>query len=444
MLMKVMKFGGTSVGSPERMKNVASLVTASGKPTFVVLSAMSGTTNSLVEVSDYLYKKNPEGANEVINQLEKKYMQHVGELLATDEWQAKTREFLAEEFNFLRSFTKDLFTSFEEKTIVAQGEVISTRMMVNYLQEQGVKAVLLDALDFMRTDKNSEPDLSFIREHLSHLMEAHSGQQIYITQGFICRNACGEIDNLQRGGSDYTASLIGAALPAEEIQIWTDIDGMHNNDPRVVEKTEAVRQLNFEEAAELAYFGAKILHPTCVQPAKYAGIPVRLKNTMDPQAEGTLIDNEIEHGRIKAIAAKDNITAIKIKSSRMLLATGFLRKVFEIFESYQTPIDMIATSEVGVSMSIDNDSHVGEIVDELKKYGTVSVDADMCIVCVVGDLDWNNVGFETWALDAMKSIPVRMISYGGSNYNISFLIRKEDKQRALQSLSDVLFEHEHK
>ena len=444
MLMKVMKFGGTSVGSPERMKNVASLVTASGKPTFVVLSAMSGTTNSLVEVSDYLYKKNPEGANEVINQLEKKYMQHVGELLATDEWQAKTREFLAEEFNFLRSFTKDLFTSFEEKTIVAQGEVISTRMMVNYLQEQGVKAVLLDALDFMRTDKNSEPDLSFIREHLSHLMEAHSGQQIYITQGFICRNAYGEIDNLQRGGSDYTASLIGAALPAEEIQICTDIDGMHNNDPRVVEKTEAVRQLNFEEAAELAYFGAKILHPTCVQPAKYAGIPVRLKNTMDPQAEGTLIDNEIEHGRIKAIAAKDNITAIKIKSSRMLLATGFLRKVFEIFESYQTPIDMIATSEVGVSMSIDNDSHVGEIVDELKKYGTVSVDADMCIVCVVGDLDWNNVGFETWALDAMKSIPVRMISYGGSNYNISFLIRKEDKQRALQSLSDVLFEHEHK
>ena len=439
-----MKFGGTSVGSPERMKNVASLVTASGKPTFVVLSAMSGTTNSLVEVSDYLYKKNPEGANEVINQLEKKYMQHVGELLATDEWQAKTREFLAEEFNFLRSFTKDLFTSFEEKTIVAQGEVISTRMMVNYLQEQGVKAVLFDALDFMRTDKNSEPDLSFIREHLSHLMEAHSGQQIYITQGFICRNAYGEIDNLQRGGSDYTASLIGAALPAEEIQIWTDIDGMHNNDPRVVEKTEAVRQLNFEEAAELAYFGAKILHPTCVQPAKYAGIPVRLKNTMDPQAEGTLIDNEIEHGRIKAIAAKDNITAIKIKSSRMLLATGFLRKVFEIFESYQTPIDMIATSEVGVSMSIDNDSHVGEIVDELKKYGTVSVDADMCIVCVVGDLDWNNVGFETWALDAMKSIPVRMISYGGSNYNISFLIRKEDKQRALQSLSDVLFEHEHK
>ena len=219
---------------------------------------------------------------------------------------------------------------------------------------------------------------------------------------------------------------------------------MHNNDPRVVEKTEAVRQLNFEEAAELAYFGAKILHPTCVQPAKYAGIPVRLKNTMDPQAEGTLIDNEIEHGRIKAIAAKDNITAIKIKSSRMLLATGFLRKVFEIFESYQTPIDMIATSEVGVSMSIDNDSHVGEIVDELKKYGTVSVDADMCIVCVVGDLDWNNVGFETWALDAMKSIPVRMISYGGSNYNISFLIRKEDKLRALQSLSDVLFEHEHK
>ena len=256
----------------------------------------------------------------------------------------------------------------------------------------------------------------------------------------ICRNAYGEVDNLQRGGSDYTASLIGAALPAEEIQIWTDIDGMHNNDPRVVEHTEAVRQLNFEEAAELAYFGAKILHPTCVQPAKYAGIPVRLKNTMDPKADGTIIDNVIVRGKIKAVAAKDNITAIKIKSSRMLLATGFLRKVFEIFESYQTPIDMIATSEVGVSMSIDNDSHLNDIVNELKKYGTVTVDSDMCIICVVGDLDWSNVGFETIATDAMKNIPVRMISYGGSNYNISFLIREKDKKQALQNLSNVLFE----
>lgn len=437
--MKVMKFGGTSVGSPERMKNVSSLITKSGEPTFVVLSAMSGTTNSLVEISNYLYRKNPEGANEVINALEKKYLTHVKELYSTEEYKEKTRQFLREEFSYLRTFTKDLFTSFEEKSVVAQGEIISTNMVVNYLQECGIKAVLLSALDFMRTDKNSEPDPQYIKEKLNNVMADNEGYQIYITQGFICRNAYGEIDNLQRGGSDYTASLIGAAINAEEIQIWTDIDGMHNNDPRVVEKTEAVRQLNFEEAAELAYFGAKILHPTCVQPAKYAGIPVRLKNTMDPDADGTIIDNVIVRGKIKAVAAKDNITAIKIKSSRMLLATGFLRKVFEIFESYQTPIDMIATSEVGVSMSIDNDSHLNEIVDELKKYGTVTVDANMCIVCVVGDLDWSNLGFETLATDAMKNIPVRMISYGGSNYNISFLIKESDKKQALQNLSNVLF-----
>ena len=437
--MKVMKFGGTSVGSPERMMNVASLITESGEPTFVVLSAMSGTTNSLVEISDYLYKKNPEGANEVINNLEKKYIKHVEELYSTTEYKQKTADFLKGEFDYLRSFTKDLFTSFEEKSIVAQGEIISTNLMVNYLQELGIKAILLNALDFIRTDKNAEPNPQYIKDKLSLVMKENEDYQIYITQGFICRNAYGEIDNLQRGGSDYTASLLGAALPAEEIQIWTDIDGMHNNDPRVVAKTDAVRQLNFEEAAELAYFGAKILHPTCIQPAKYAGIPVRLKNTMDAKAEGTIIDNVIVRGKIKAVAAKDNITAIKIKSSRMLLATGFLRKVFEIFESYQTPIDMIATSEVGVSMSIDNDTHLNEIVDELKKYGTVTVDANMCIICVVGDLDWSNLGFETLATDAMKNIPVRMISYGGSNYNISFLIKENDKKRALQNLSDVLF-----
>ncbi|WP_273539682.1 aspartate kinase [Prevotella sp.] len=437
--MKVMKFGGTSVGSPERMKGVASLVTKSGEPTFIVLSAMSGTTNSLIEISDYLYRKNPEGANEVINNLEQKYFGHIDELYSTDEYKQKTRLFVTEIFDYLRSFTKGLFTSFEEKNIVAQGEVLSTNMVVNYLQEQGVKATLLSALNFMRTDKNAEPDLLYIKEKLSTIMEEHEGYQIYITQGFICRNAYGEVDNLQRGGSDYTASLIGAAINAEEIQIWTDIDGMHNNDPRVVDKTEAVRQLNFEEASELAYFGAKILHPTCVQPAKYSGIPVRLKNTMEPDAEGTIINNTLVRSKIKAVAAKDNITAIKIKSSRMLGASGFLRKVFEIFESYQTSIDMITTSEVGLSMTIENCSHLSEIVDELKKYGTVSVDSDMCIVCVVGDLDWSNVGFETLATDAMKDIPVRMISYGGSNYNISFLIKEADKKRALQSLSNVLF-----
>jgi len=434
-----MKFGGTSVGSPERMKSVAELVAKSDEPVFLVLSAMSGTTNSLVEVGDYLYKKNPEGANDILKNLEKKYYGHIDELLSTEEARADAKEFLKSEFKYIRSFTKDIFTSFEEKSIVAQGEVMSTGMMAAYMKEIKKDAVLLSALDFMRIDKNGEPDMPYIREKLAEVMKNNAGHHIYITQGFICRNSYGEIDNLQRGGSDYTASLVGAALEASEIQIWTDIDGMHNNDPRVVEHTEPVRQLNFEEAAELAYFGAKILHPTCIQPAKFAGIPVRLKNTMEPDAPGTIIDNVMMRGTIKAVAAKDNITAIKIRSSRMLLATGFLRKVFEIFESYQTPIDMIATSEVGVSMSIDDTTHLSEIVDELKKFGTITVDKGMCIICVVGDLDWSNVGFETLATDAMKDIPVCMISYGGSDCNISFLIKSVDKKRALQSLSDTLF-----
>lgn len=440
--MKVMKFGGTSVGTPERMRSVARLVTPAGdgdSSVFVVLSAMSGTTNSLIEISDYLLNKNSDGANEVINALETKYMGHVEGLYDKEETKQKARDFLKGEFDFLRGFTKDLFTNFEAKKVVAQGEVMSTNMMSLYLEEQGVKTLLLNALDFMRTGRTSEPDQQYIEEHLGQLLKDNPGYEVYLTQGFICRNAFGEVDNLQRGGSDYTASLVGAAVHADEIEIWTDIDGMHNNDPRVVDKTAAVRQLNFEEAAELAYFGAKILHPTCIQPAKYAGIPVRLKNTMEPEAEGTIIDNVLVRGKIKAVAAKDNITAIKIKSSRMLLATGFLRKVFEIFESYQTPIDMITTSEVGVSMSIDNDTHLDEIVGDLKKYGTVTVDSDMCIVCVVGDLDWRNLGFESVAAEAMRDIPVRMISYGGSNYNISFLIREADKKRALQSLSDHLF-----
>ena len=434
-----MKFGGTSVGSAQRMQSVSKLITASGEPTFVVLSAMSGTTNSLIEISNYLYHNNPEGAHEVIRQLENKYNKHIDELYTKEETKQNVREILADRFNYLRSFTKGHFTSAEEKKVVAQGEILSTNMVVNYLKECGVKAILLSAFDFMKTDKNAEPDMHYITENVNRVLEANEGYQIYITQGFICMNAYDEIDNLLRGGSDYTASLIGAAIKADEIIIWTDIDGMHNNDPRFVDNTEAVSQLNFEEAAELAYFGAKILHPTCVQPAKFAGVPVRLKNTMDPEAPGTIINNELQRGKIKAVAAKDNITAIKIKSSRMLLASGFLRKVFETFERYNTPIDMVTTSEVGVSMSIDNDTNLNKVVDELKKYGTVTVDKNMCIICVVGDLEWNNIGFETLATEAMKDIPVRMVSYGGSNFNISFLIKEDDKKRALQNLSATLF-----
>ena len=433
-----MKFGGTSVGSAQRMKSVASLIN-DGENKIVVLSAMSGTTNSLVEICGYLANNNPDSANEVINKLEGLYRKHISELYSTEEYKQQTAILVKEVFDYLRSFTKQLFTPVEERIILAQGEIISTNMVTNYLKEQGISAHLIAALDFMRTDKNGEPDAAYIKEKLTDVLANSPKVQIYITQGFICRNINGEIDNLQRGGSDYTASLIGAAISASEIQIWTDIDGMHNNDPRIVEGTTAVRHLHFEEAAELGYFGAKILHPTCIQPAKFANIPVKLLNTMEPEAPGTTINNDADPGTIKAVAAKENITAIKIKSSRMLLAHGFLRKVFEIFESYQTPIDMICTSEVGVSMSIDNTKHLNEIVHDLKKYGTVTIDHDMCIICVVGDMDWENVGFEARAMDAMRDIPVRMISFGGSNYNISFLIKESDKKRALQALQDNLF-----
>ena len=435
--MKVLKFGGTSVGTPQRMKDVVKLIT-DGEQKIVVLSAMSGTTNSLVEISDYLYKKNPEGAYETINTLEEKYRSHVDELYSTEEYKQITLKTIKEVFDFLRTFTKGIFTMYEEKMIVGQGEILSTNMVTNYLLEQGYKACLLPALEFMRTDKNGEPDLSYIGEKLKEQLASNPDADIYITQGFICRNAYGEMDNLQRGGSDYTASLVGAAIGASEIQIWTDIDGMHNNDPRFVDKTSPVSHLHFEEAAELAYFGAKILHPTCVQPAKFAGIPVKLLNTMDPTAPGTVISNETERHKIKAVAA-NNITAINIISSRMLLAHGFLRKVFEIFETYKTSIDMVCTSEVGVSLTVDNQTHLKSIVNELKKFGTVKINEDMCIICVVGDLNWHNVGFESDATEAMRNIPVRMISYGGSSHNISFLVSAKDKQRALQALSDKLF-----
>ena len=437
--MKVLKFGGTSVGTPARMKEVARLITENSEQKIVVLSAMSGTTNTLVEIADYLKKGNREAANSVINKLRAKYMTHAKELHAAEEWVIKTSDFLEDEFMYLHSFSGTEFTATTEKTILAQGEMMSTNMVTNYLKEIGIKVMLIPALDYMMTDKNGEPDLAYIENNLKAILNENPNYDIYITQGFICRDAEGRIDNLQRGGSDYTASLIGAALGADEIQIWTDIDGMHNNDPRIVEGTTPVRQLHFDEAAELAYFGAKILHPTCVQPARFAGVPVRLLNTMDPSAPGTLINNEMQHNNIKAIAAKDNITAIKIVSSRMLLATGFLRKVFEIFETYKTSIDLVTTSEVGVSLSIDNNSRIYPIVEELKKYGTVEVDEDMCIICVVGDLDWNNVGFESKVTAALENIPVRMILYGGSDHNISFLIRGCDKQAALQALSKKLF-----
>mgnify|MGYP000740928733 FL=1 len=435
--MKVLKFGGTSVGSAERIRKVAGIVTGKGK-NIVVLSAMAGTTNTLVEISDYLYKKNVNGAHDIVNALELKYLETIDSLYDKESTKTAATAAIKERFDYLRSLAKANFTVLEEREILAQGEMMSTAMMHLYLQEQGVKSVLLPALEYMRTDSNGEPDTAFLKARLSEMLDEHRDAEIYITQGYICKNAYGETDNLQRGGSDYSASLIGA-VGAEEIEIWTDIDGMHNNDPRYVENTRPVERLNFEEAAELAYFGAKILHPTCVQPAKLNNIPVRLLSTLDPSAKGTLIDNMAADHTINAVAAKDGITAIRVKSSRMLLAYGFMSKVFEIFEAHKTPIDMVTVSEVGVSVTVDNERNLESIIAELRKFGTVTIDHDMVIICVVGDLEWQNRGFEAKALAALKDIPVRMISYGGSNCNISFLIRKEDKVAALAKLSEELF-----
>lgn len=438
--MQVLKFGGTSVGSAERIKSVANLINNDERK-IVVLSAMSGTTNSLVEIAGYLYKKNHDSANEAIINLEQNYYAVVNDLYTTSEFKDKGTELIKSHFNYIKSFTQDMFTLYEEKAILAQGELLSTALMHFYLTENNIKSVLLPALNFMRTDKDSEPDLFYIRENIKREIEANPNNKLFITQGFICRNSFGEIDNLKRGGSDYSASLIGAGIEANEIQIWTDIDGMHNNDPRVVDNTHPIENLSFDEAAELAYFGAKILHPASIQPAKVANIPVRLKNTMQPEAEGTLVSSKSNNQGITAIAAKDNITAIKIKSGRMLLAHGFMRKVFEIFETYKTSIDMITTSEVAVSVTIDDTKYLNDIVDELKKYGTVEVDTNLSIICVVGDFIAESKGYALKIFSALEDISIRMISYGGSKHNVSLLVNTSDKKDALVSLNKNLFEN---
>lgn len=436
--MKVMKFGGTSVGSAQRMKNVVKLVSTKGN-VMLVLSAMSGTTNDLISLTQSLKDGEKANAAKKIDDLEKKYKATASELLSDYDLLTEAEQILNSFFGGLRKYSVSEITPKEEKEIVAYGERLSTNLVNLYMKELGLKVILLDATSFMRLTPEGEPDLQYIKQHINAVMAEQADYDIYLTQGFICKNHLDEIDNLQRGGSDYTASLLGAALGADEIEIWTDIDGMHNNDPRFVEGTTPVDELHFEEAAELAYFGAKILHPTCVLPAKYANIPVRLLNTMQPEAPGTVIYNAPPTNTIKAVAAKDNITAIKIKSSHMLLAYGFLRKVFEVFEKHKTPIDMITTSEVGVSVTIDNERNLEPILRELEELGNVTIDRDMVIVCVVGDLEWSNRGFEADVVNALRDIPVRMISYGGSNYNISLLIKKADKIRALQLLSAHLF-----
>ena len=436
--MKVLKFGGTSVGSPERMKKLLDIIDASERQ-IVVLSAVSGTTNSLVEIGQAFLAGDKGKAAELINTLKDKYEVFIKELFAKPEYLAQGKEVIDYHFNIISSLANDLFTPVEEKIILAQGELLSTTLYHVYLKEIGVPSVLLPALDFMKIDEDNEPIVDYLTEHITPLFNKYPDNKLFITQGYICRNSFGEIDNLRRGGSDYTASLIGAAIRSEEVQIWTDIDGMHNNDPRIVNGTKPIARLSFDEAAELAYFGAKILHPQSVFPAQKYKIPVRLLNTMDPKAAGTLITNDSEKDRIKSIAAKDNITAIKIQSSRMLLAHGFLRRVFEVFERYKTSIDMITTSEVAVSLTIDDTTYLKDIKQELAGFGTVDIDEDQTIICVVGDFGAEKHGYAARVLEALKHIPIRMISYGGSDHNLSLLLKTTDKTEALRSLHNRLF-----
>jgi aspartate kinase len=404
-----------------------------------VLSAIAGTTPKLEEISDYLYKKNQEGANETINELEQEYIQKIDAFFDTAESKTDATVFVKEIIEYIRSFTNDLFTLFEQKVVLAQGEILSAGLFVLMLKERGIRVCGLSALDFMRVDKKDEPVFSFLQENLDRLLNENSQSDVYVTQGYICRNAYGEIDNFNFGGSDYTASLISAASKADELQIWTDVDVMYGNNAGLISNATTVRNINFDEAAELAYFGTKILHPICILPAKVANVPVRLVNILAPDMQGTLISNQTEKAKIKAIASKDGITTITIKSGRMLLAHGFLRKVCEVFEKHQTSIDMLTTSEVGVSATIDNPRFLNEITDDLKRLGIVTVEQDMTIVSIVGDLGSALNNSVSKILDAVKDTPFRMLSYGGSSCSISFIIKKEDKEETLRVLNHNIF-----
>jgi aspartate kinase len=436
--MKIMKFGGTSVGSPERLRALIELIN-NGEQKIVVLSAMSGTTNFLVEITSLLYADKIDEASSKNEELRVKYHKVVDELYSTGEFKQNGHELINSHFDYIRNFTLRVFTRLQEKAILAQGELISTSLFHLLLQEKGIKSVLLPALNFMRIDKDGEPDYFYIEENLERELKTHESENLIITQGYICRNAYGEIDNLKRGGSDFTASIIGAALNAEEIQIWTDINGFHNNDPRFVEDTSVIRELSFDEAAELAYFGAKILHPSSVNPARQKKIPVRLKNTMDPSDEGTLITSDYALRDYKAVAAKDGISVLRIKSDRMLMAYGFLRKIFEIFEAYKTPIDMVTTSEVAVSITVDDSEFLDQIAKDLKELGKVEVEENQTIICIVGDFRTERVGSAPEIFEALNEIPLKMISYGGSPYSLSLLIDSKNKIEALRQLSKHLF-----
>lgn len=437
--MKVMKFGGTSVGKPERMHQVSQLITRDAEPTIVVLSALSGTTNSLVEISNHLAQSDRLGAKESISKLETHYRKFVLDLIKGEALRAKADAIVTEHFEFLNIILRISFSEALNKDILAQGELLSTKLFCVYLEEQGIDHLLLPALEFMVIDANEEPNLATIKTKLSALIAQHSDKKLFVTQGYICKNARGEVDNLKRGGSDYTASLMAAAINASVCEIWTDIDGMHNNDPRIVDKTVAIEQLSFDEAAELAYFGAKILHPTCIWPAQQENVPVKLLNTMQPEAAGTTIEHEAGSVGVKAVAAKDGIIAIKIKSSRMLLAYGFLRKIFEVFEKYKTSIDMVTTSEVAVSVTIDNDTFLNDIIRELEPFGTLEIDKNQAIISIVGNEIAQTKDVLKKLFDSISEVPVRMVSYGGSHHNVSLLVASEYKIKTLQLLNKGLF-----
>jgi len=437
--MIVLKFGGTSVGKPERMKKIAELVLGTGGKKIVVLSALSGTTNTLVAIGDHLLAGQHAKAEDEIKALEKHYQAFVKELYTSDSFYAIGQELVSRFFILIRLLAAGKFDNKSYRELLAQGELISTELFYQHLQERKISARLLPALYFMSIDENDEPELEKISERLKPLVSSLNNIDIIITQGYICRNDRNEIDNLKRGGSDYTASLIGAAIRAEEIQIWTDIDGMHNNDPRIVKKTVPISELTFDEASELAYFGAKILHPSTIVPAQKYNVPVRLKNTMDEKAPGTIITSKGTEGSFKAIAAKDGITAINIRSSRMLMAYGFLRRVFEIFENHKTSIDMITTSEVAVSLTIDNNTQLASIENELKKFGTISVDKDQTIICIVGQKITEQKDVFKKIFVSLADVPVRMVSCGGSTNNVSVLIDKNHKEKALNALNEGLF-----
>jgi aspartate kinase len=437
--MKIMKFGGTSVGKPHRMHEVADLITKDAEAKIVVLSAVSGTTNSLVEIGAFLAAGKKAEAKEKIDALHDQYKIFIGDLVQNANALAKAGDVLKEHFEFLNIILRISYNEALNKDILAQGELLSTKLFSIYLSEQNVKHQLLPALDFMSIDVNDEPQVEAIREKLKGVLAKYPADNLFITQGYICRNARGEVDNLKRGGSDYSASLIAAAISASVCEIWTDINGMHNNDPRIVNKTIPIEQLSFDEAAELAYFGAKILHPASIWPAQQYNIPVRILNTMEPEAGGTLIKEEPASLGVKAVAAKDGITAINIKSSRMLLAYGFLRKVFEVFEKYRTPIDMITTSEVAVSVTIDNDEALTEIIRELENFSTVGVDKGQTIVSIVGAEIAVHPDTLQKVFDSLQNIDVRMVSYGGSAHNISILVASQEKTRVLQALNVRLF-----